>query len=48
MWRHTRFPDVLPVHVQFIAWLLSCVCCALISFAVTWGFFETLGAWRWP
>lgn len=42
------FPDTISPKLQALAWLLSCACCAAISFAVTWGFFETLGAWRWP
>lgn len=35
-------------RVHVVAWLASMFATALISFAVTWAFFETAGAWRWP
>lgn len=41
-------PDRLSVKVQLLAWLSSLLVVALLSFAVTWTFFETLGTWRWP
>lgn len=34
--------------VLLTAWLASLAVTGALSFAVTWGFFETLGAWRWP
>lgn len=41
-------PNVVPTRVLLLAWLGSLVVTGALSFAVTWGFFETLGAWRWP
>lgn len=43
MHRNTISPFVL-----LTAWLVSLAVVAALSFVVTWGFFETLGAWRWP
>lgn len=39
--------NTIPAHVQLLAWLLSLICTAAISFGATWALFDTLGAWRW-
>lgn len=38
----------IPIVVQAVTLLAACVSTAMISFLVTWAFFETLGTWRWP
>lgn len=38
----------IPIQVQAITLLAACISTAALAFLVTWVFFETLGAWRWP
>lgn len=38
----------ISIQVQAVTLLAACITVATLSFLVTWTFFETLGAWRWP